>query len=35
VNFGTVTSTLSGLVSGASYGGTGSRAIGLGLKINF
>jgi hypothetical protein len=34
-NFGKITSTLTGLVSGASTGGTGPRGIQLGIKLNF
>jgi len=35
VDFGKISGTLTGLVSGAGYGGTGPRLIGLGLKISF
>jgi hypothetical protein len=35
VDFGKISGTLTGLVSGAGYGGTGPRSIQLGLKINF
>jgi hypothetical protein len=34
-DLGKVTGTMSGLISNQSYGGTGPRAIQLGLKLNF
>jgi hypothetical protein len=34
-NFGRVTSTLAGLISNQSVGGTGPRMINLGLKLSF
>ena len=35
VNFGKITGTLAGLISNQSIGGTGPRAISLGMKITF
>jgi hypothetical protein len=35
VDFGKVTGTLAGLIANQGVGGTGSRSIQLGLRINF